>query len=277
MAGRIAHLARGRAGVRSLASFVRARAAPPRWPRDRVRRPGPPTQDGRAASTTTRRREQQQRDDARDDPARFAMRDTVAEIVHHSRHLRSCRHGKNAPDADHRFVQSARDRQARGKDYDIWRLDALARVGDVARWPFSIRILLENLLRREDGKSVFPEHIEAVAKVGSPGGPDAGDQFTPARALLQDFTGVPAVCDLAAMREALNCSAATRARSTRSSLLTSSSTTACRSTTSAPCAASRTTCPRVRAQPGAYQFLRWGQSAFENFRVVPPGPASCTR
>src|SRR5262245_51514195 len=68
-----------------------------------------------------------------------------------------------------------------GKDYDIWRLDALARVGDIATLPFSIRILLENLLRREDGKSVFPEHIEAVAKWDPKAVPSQEIQFTPAR------------------------------------------------------------------------------------------------
>jgi len=92
-----------------------------------------------------------------------------------------------------------------GKSYDVFRLDALTRasVGDVATLPFSIKILLENLLRREDGKSVFAEHIKAVAAWDPKVEPSQEIQFTPARALLQDFTGVPAVCDLAAMREAL--------------------------------------------------------------------------
>jgi aconitate hydratase len=88
-------------------------------------------------------------------------------------------------------------------DYDYFRLSHLARqgVGNVESLPFSIRILLENLLRNEDGKRVSPQDVAAVA-----GGKGAGIKeisFMPARVLLQDFTGVPCVVDLAAMRDAL--------------------------------------------------------------------------
>ena len=89
----------------------------------------------------------------------------------------------------------------------IYRLDALikANVGDVSTLPYSMRILLENLLRYEDGKTVNPADIEAVAGIAlSPGAKrvEREVQLRPARVLMQDFTGVPAVCDLAAMRDA---------------------------------------------------------------------------
>jgi aconitate hydratase len=86
---------------------------------------------------------------------------------------------------------------------EIYRLDALTRAGfDVQRLPYSLRILLENLLRTEDGVIVTPEDVQALAG-WMPGSPPREIAFTPARVLLQDFTGVPAVVDLAAMRDAM--------------------------------------------------------------------------
>ena len=89
--------------------------------------------------------------------------------------------------------------------YEIFRLKALekAGVGDVSRLPFSMKVLLENLLRKEDGGFVKKEDIEAVANWDPAEKSDNEIAFTPARVLMQDFTGVPAVVDLAAMREAL--------------------------------------------------------------------------
>src|SRR5688572_3387792 len=91
-----------------------------------------------------------------------------------------------------------------GRAVDIHRIDALARagVGDVDTLPFSLRVLLENLLRNEDGKTVTPKDIEAVARWSEKAKPSEEIAYRPARVLLQDFTGVPAVVDLAAMREA---------------------------------------------------------------------------
>src|SRR3982750_1218770 len=90
------------------------------------------------------------------------------------------------------------------KDYEIYRLDALDRQGiSTKHLPYSMRILLENLLRTEDGRNVRKEDIRALASWNSSSKPDKEIAFTPSRVLLQDFTGVPAVVDLAAMRDAM--------------------------------------------------------------------------
>ena len=91
-----------------------------------------------------------------------------------------------------------------GRTFEIFRLNALARAGvDVHRLPYSLRILLENLLRTEDGIIVTAGDIEALARWSPDSGLAREIAFTPARVLLQDFTGVPAVVDLAAMRDAM--------------------------------------------------------------------------
>src|SRR3990170_4201542 len=91
-----------------------------------------------------------------------------------------------------------------GRTFEIFRLDALARAGiDVHRLPYSLRILLENLLRTEDGVIVTAQDIEVLARWTPDSGIAREIAFTPARVLLQDFTGVPAVVDLAAMRDAM--------------------------------------------------------------------------
>ncbi|MEA2438892.1 MAG: aconitate hydratase, partial [Thermoleophilaceae bacterium] len=88
--------------------------------------------------------------------------------------------------------------------HEIFRLDALQQKYDVARLPYSIKILLENLLRFEDGESVTAEDVENVAKWVARDEPSKEIAYTPARVLMQDFTGVPAVVDLAAMRDAID-------------------------------------------------------------------------
>ena len=90
-----------------------------------------------------------------------------------------------------------------GKAYEIFRLNALEKkgVGHVSQLPFSLRVLLENLLRQEDGRFVHPEDIQALAGWDPQAAKQKEISFMPARVLLQDFTGVPAVVDLAAMRE----------------------------------------------------------------------------
>ena len=85
------------------------------------------------------------------------------------------------------------------RSYEIFRLDSLQAKYDVARLPFSLKILLENLLRNEDGESIRAQDIEALAKWNAGAAPSDEIAFTPARVLMQDFTGVPAVVDLAAM------------------------------------------------------------------------------
>src|SRR5262249_23600391 len=91
-----------------------------------------------------------------------------------------------------------------GKPYTVYRLAAVEKViPEAARLPFSLKILLENLLRTEDGVSVRKDEIEALAKWNAAAEPDLEIAFTPSRVLLQDFTGVPCVVDLAAMRDAM--------------------------------------------------------------------------
>ncbi len=94
--------------------------------------------------------------------------------------------------------------QSGGKSYEIYRLQALESKGiNLSRLPFSLRILLENLLRREDGESVTAAEIEALANWEAKAEPSREIAYMPARVLMQDFTGVPAVVDLAAMRDAM--------------------------------------------------------------------------
>src|SRR3954464_11677621 len=90
-----------------------------------------------------------------------------------------------------------------GRTYEIFRLDALQSSFDVARLPFSLKVLLENLLGKQDGGSVSKEDIEALARWDAAAEPSQEIAFTPARVVMQDFTGVPAVVDLAAMRDAM--------------------------------------------------------------------------
>ncbi len=161
-----------------------------------------------------------------------------------------------------------------GKEVDVFRLDALSKagIGDVATLPVSIRILLECLLRREDDKSVFRDHIEAVAKWDPKGTSEIEVQFTPARVLLQDFTGVPAVCDLAAMREAF---ARLGGNPKRIGPLQPADLVIDHSVQVDAFGTIRSFDENVKLEfernQERYQFLRWGQGAFDGFRVVPPG------
>src|SRR3954466_6622205 len=91
-----------------------------------------------------------------------------------------------------------------GRQYEIFRLDALQASYDVARLPYSIKVLLENALRLEDGESVTAESVEAIATWDASAEPSVEIPFQPARVLMQDFTGVPAIVDLAAMRDAID-------------------------------------------------------------------------
>ncbi|MGH7543395.1 MAG: aconitase family protein, partial [Gemmatimonadota bacterium] len=94
--------------------------------------------------------------------------------------------------------------QAGGREYTIWSLERFGASGhDLARLPYSLKILLENLLRNEDGVSVTAEDVEALAGWDPKAAPSHEIAFMPARVLLQDFTGVPALVDLAAMRDAM--------------------------------------------------------------------------
>ena len=157
-------------------------------------------------------------------------------------------------------------------DYEIFRLPHLEETGagKVSRLPFSTRILLENLLRHEDGRRVTADDIDYVAR--GVGGPDRKEiSFMPARVLLQDFTGVPAVVDLAAMRDALAAMGADPARANPLlpvDLVIDHSVQVDRF--GSPDAFELNAMLEFQRNRERYILLRWGQTAFRNFRVVPP-------
>jgi aconitate hydratase len=164
------------------------------------------------------------------------------------------------------------DLEVGGRTYEIYRLDALQSKYDVARLPFSLKVLLENVLRNEDGTAVRSQDVEAIATWDHTAEPANEIAFTPARVVMQDFTGVPAVVDLAAMRDAMadlegdpnkinplvpaelviDHSVQVDAFGTRDAF--------------------RVNVDReYERNEERYAFLRWGQGAFEGFKVVPPG------
>jgi aconitate hydratase len=161
-----------------------------------------------------------------------------------------------------------------GRSFDIFRLDALTKagLGDVATLPYSIRILLENLLRNEDGKTVTKQQIVAVANWDPHAVPETEIAYRPARVLLQDFTGVPAIVDLAAMREAF---AALGGDPTRINPLQPVDLVIDHSVQVDAFGNARAFHENVRLEfernAERYRFLKWGQSAFKGMRVVPPG------
>ena len=147
-----------------------------------------------------------------------------------------------------------------------------AQLPGVGRLPISLRILLENLLRLEDGRAVTRDDIEALASWIPNSGEDREIAFTPARVLLQDFTGVPVVVDLAAMRDAIQALGGSPSRINplqRVDLVIDHSVQVDNFGSSA--AFGRNVELEFERNRERYQFLRWGQQAFANFRVVPPG------
>ncbi|HSD70274.1 MAG TPA: aconitase family protein, partial [Woeseiaceae bacterium] len=157
-----------------------------------------------------------------------------------------------------------------GKQYEIYSLKAVKQ-GHAARLPFSLKVLLENLLRHEDGRDVTRDHILALANWDPKAEPSTEISFTPARVILQDFTGVPAVVDLAAMRDAvvkLGGSADSINPLSPAELVIDHSVQVDNyGTAKALDLNNRIEFNRNRER---YSFLRWGQGAFKNFRVVPP-------
>ena len=161
---------------------------------------------------------------------------------------------------------------AGGRDLEIFRLDALQAKFDVARLPFSLKILLENLLRTEGNGAVTAVDIEALATWDAKAAPSKEIAFTPARVVMQDFTGVPAVVDLAAMRDAmadLGGDPAMIEPLVPAELVIDHSVQV-DSFGSVDSLAINTKREFERNQE-RYQFLRWGQDAFETFKAVPPG------
>src|SRR6202051_3252817 len=158
------------------------------------------------------------------------------------------------------------------KEYEIYRLDALDQQGiSTKHLPYSLRILLENLLRTEDGRNVKKEDIRSMASWNKNSKPDKEIAFTPSRVLLQDFTGVPCVVDLAAMRNAMQTLGgdATRINPLQPVELVIDHSVQVDEfgTRRAFLFNAEREFERNRER---YAFLRWGQQAFDNFKVVPP-------
>jgi aconitate hydratase len=155
--------------------------------------------------------------------------------------------------------------------FEIYRLDALADRFDVASLPFSLKILLENLLRTEGNGAVTAADIEALACWDAAADPSVEIAFTPARVLLQDFTGVPAVVDLAAMRDAIVALGGDGARIeplVPAELVIDHSVQV--DVFGTRDAFARNAAREFERNAERYAFLRWGQNAFERFAVVPP-------
>ena len=161
--------------------------------------------------------------------------------------------------------------EAGGKSYEIYRLDALQQRYDVARLPFSLKVLLENLLRTEGNGAVDATDVEALASWDAAAQPSKEIAFTPARVLMQDFTGVPAVVDLAAMRDAMAAMGgdpgAINPLVPAELVIDHSVQVDAFGTREAFRVNAEREFERNRER---YAFLRWGQGAFDDFSVVPP-------
>jgi aconitate hydratase len=157
------------------------------------------------------------------------------------------------------------------KEYRIHSLSALNAPDKLARLPYSLKILLENLLRHEDGINITRKDIEAVLNWDPQAEPAQEIAFTPARVLMQDFTGVPAVVDLAAMRDAMQ---ALGGDPDRINPLSPAELVIDHSVQvdvfGTPDSAEQNAAIEFERNKERYEFLRWGQKAFSNFRVVPP-------
>jgi aconitate hydratase len=162
--------------------------------------------------------------------------------------------------------------RAGGRDFHVARLDALERRGlGVSRLPYALRILLENLLRREDGSAVTADEIEALARWDPKEIPSREIAFMPARVLLQDFTGVPAVVDLAAMRDAMVAMGGDPKRINPLQPVELVIDHSVQVDEYGSAAAFLINAGKeFERNRERYAFLRWGQTAFSNFRVVPP-------
>ena len=156
-----------------------------------------------------------------------------------------------------------------GKDYEIFDISTLAAAKDL---PFSLKILLENLLRTEDGANITVDHIKALAEWDPTIEPDTEIQFTPARVVMQDFTGVPCIVDLATMREAIFELGGDPAKVNPlapAELVIDHSVIA--DVFGTKDSFEKNTDIEYERNRERYRFLRWGQGAFDEFKVVPPG------
>ena len=156
-----------------------------------------------------------------------------------------------------------------GTDYEIFRVDT---VPGYEKLPFSLKVLLENLLRTEDGANVTKAQIQALGSWEPTAEPDTEIQFTPARVIMQDFTGVPCIVDLATMREAVGALGGDAHKINPlapAELVIDHSVIA--DLFGATDSLERNVDIEYERNGERYQFLRWGQTAFDDFKVVPPG------
>ncbi|MGW7067832.1 aconitate hydratase AcnA [Streptomyces sp. NPDC054855] len=155
------------------------------------------------------------------------------------------------------------------ESYEIFKLD---KVEGSARLPYSLKVLLENLLRTEDGANITADHIRAIGGWDSQAQPSQEIQFTPARVIMQDFTGVPCVVDLATMREAVK---ELGGDADKVNPLSPAELVIDHSVIADKFGTAEAFGQNVELEYGRnkerYQFLRWGQTAFDDFKVVPPG------
>jgi aconitate hydratase len=162
------------------------------------------------------------------------------------------------------------------RSYEIFRLDALQQRFDVARLPYSIKVLLENVLRLEDGSSATAADVEAIASWDASAEPSAEIPYQPARVLMQDFTGVPAVVDLAAMRDAM---AEIGGDPERINPLVDVDLVIDHSVQVDAFGNERAFAVNAGREfernRERYSFLKWGREAFDNFSVVPPATGIC--
>jgi aconitate hydratase len=164
------------------------------------------------------------------------------------------------------------------KEYDYFSLEAAAEagLGDIAKLPVSLKVLLENLLRREDGRTVSVDDVKAVAAWADSGASDQEIAYRPARVLMQDFTGVPAVVDLASMRDAMVDSGGDPQKINPLSpvdLVIDHSLMV--DFAGGKDSFAKNVKLEFERNQERYEFLKWGQGAFKNMRVVPPGTGIC--
>ena len=158
------------------------------------------------------------------------------------------------------------------QNYTIFNISKLPATYDVGRLPFSLKILLENLLRNEDNENVAKQDIEALLKWQPKATPDYEIAFVPTRVILQDFTGVPAIVDLAAMRDAMQTLGGDPKKINPLSqvdLVIDHSIMV--DVFGNASAYEQNTSIELARNKERYSFLRWGQESLDNFRVVPPG------
>ena len=174
-------------------------------------------------------------------------------------------------------LKTRRSLEVAGKTYDYFSLPAAAEeLGDISRLPYSLKVLLENMLRHEDGRTVTTDDARAIADWLKDHRSDREIAYRPARVLMQDFTGVPAVVDLAAMRDAMT---DLGGDTSKINPLSPVDLVIDHSVMVDSYGTDTSFSENVAAEMGRngerYAFLRWGQKAFNNFRVVPPGTGIC--